>query len=63
MEADRDYHIRRARDELDLAYRTEHVRAISAHLRLCALHIGQLQASGPSEPESSRSRAGIEFVI
>lgn len=42
METDRDYHIRRARDELDLAYRTTQVQAASAHMRLCALHIGRL---------------------
>jgi hypothetical protein len=42
-EAIRDYHIRRARMELDLAYRAEQRTAMEAHMKLSALHMVRLQ--------------------
>ena len=43
METDRDYHQRRARAELDLAYRADPRRAMVAHLRLSSLHMAALR--------------------
>ncbi len=53
-EADRDYHVRRAWAELDLAYRAERQAAIEAHLRLSALHMARLNA-----PRTSRAAAAV----
>ena len=41
-ESDRDYHVRRARAELDLAYRSECRSAMESHLRLSSLHMRRL---------------------
>ena len=41
-ESQHDYHTRRARDELDLAYRAEARSVMEAHLRLSALHMAEL---------------------
>ena len=43
METLHDYHIRRARDELDLAYRAGNRAASSAHLQLSALHMSRMR--------------------
>lgn len=43
METIRDYHIRRARAELELAYRAENPAASSAHLQLSALHMSRMR--------------------
>ena len=40
---DSDYHLTRARAELDCAYRAEHRRAVEAHLRLSAMHMQRLR--------------------
>lgn len=40
MEQD-EYHVERARQELDLGYRADGGRAASAHLKLAALHMKQ----------------------
>ena len=40
---DRDYHMERARSELDWAYRADHDTAAEAHLRLSALHMRRLR--------------------
>ena len=40
---DRDYHIDRARAELDWAYRADRDVAAQAHLRLSALHLRRLR--------------------
>ena len=42
-ESSRDYHMRRARVELDLAYRAEGWAAMEAHLKLSALHMARLR--------------------
>lgn len=42
-ESDREFHDRRARAELDLAYRSASYPAMSAHLRLSSLHMAKLQ--------------------
>ena len=40
---DREYHVERARAELDLAYRADKAAAADAHLRLSSLHMKCLQ--------------------
>lgn len=40
-DADREYHIERARAELDAAYRAEGSDAAEAHFRLCSMHMAQ----------------------
>jgi len=44
-ESSRDYHMHRARAELDLAYRAEGWAATQAHLKLSALHMARLRES------------------
>ena len=46
---DRDYHIDRARAELDRGYRTENFAAARAHLGLAALHMKRLH-DGDARP-------------
>ena len=43
---DAQYHIERARAELDLAYRAEQRAAADAHMRLSALHMQHARLSG-----------------
>ena len=46
---ERDYHIARARAELDAAYRAERSEVAAAHLKLCALHMRRAQGDpGPA---------------
>jgi hypothetical protein len=40
---DRDYHVERARQELDLSYRAEGRLAAAAHMRLAALHMASVE--------------------
>ncbi len=42
-EDDREYHLRRVRAELDLAYRSRISAAAAAHMRLSALHMRALR--------------------
>jgi hypothetical protein len=51
----RDYHIRRAREELDLAYRAEGFSAMSAHMRLSAIHMAE--ATRPAIAAATAARA------
>jgi hypothetical protein len=41
MSTDVQYHLRRARAERDIAYRSAHAVAADVHMRLSALHLGQ----------------------
>ena len=43
QQEDREYHVERARVELDLAYRADKPEAADAHLRLSSLHMKCLQ--------------------
>lgn len=43
-EADREYHVERARAELDAAYRAAGSEAAQAHLRLCSMHMARAKA-------------------
>jgi hypothetical protein len=43
IEAIRQYHVHRARTELDLAYRAKGHAAMEAHMKLSALHMARLQ--------------------
>lgn len=49
--SDRDYHVARARAELDAAYRAEQSDVAAVHFRLCALHMRRAQGDrGPASP-------------
>ena len=48
-EADCEYHLNRARVELDLAYRAESRAAADAHLRMSSLHMGKIKELGASQ--------------
>jgi hypothetical protein len=37
--SERDYHVMRARSELDAAYRAGSFKVAAAHLKLCSLHM------------------------
>jgi len=56
-EADREYHVERARAELDAAYRAAGSEAAQAHLRLCSMHMARARtlpvqaSSAPPELE------------
>lgn len=43
---DAQYHVERARAELDLAYRAEEHAAAQAHMRLSALHMERARILG-----------------
>jgi hypothetical protein len=45
---DREYHVERARAELDLAYRADKSAAADAHMRLSSLHMKCLQREDES---------------
>jgi hypothetical protein len=53
IESDRDYHTRRARIELDLAYRAEDRAVMESHLKLSALHMAKLRRGGGRLPVPS----------
>ena len=64
LETDHDYHIRRARAELDLAYRSECRAAMESHLRLSALHMQRLssrESAARSVPQSQPVPAVFSF--
>ena len=48
IEPTRDYHMRRARSEIDLAYRAESRAVMEAHLKLSALHMARLRVATKS---------------
>jgi hypothetical protein len=51
---DREYHVERARAELDRAYRAETTRVATAHLRLCSMHMERARSLiAPPEPISA----------
>jgi hypothetical protein len=54
LETDHDYHMRRARAELDLACRSECRAAKESHLRLSSLHMRRLRGLQPA-----RKPAGV----
>ena len=58
-ESQHDYHTRRARDELDLAYRAEARPIMEAHLRLSALHMARLASLHGSLPVQPASALAI----
>ena len=41
VDADRDYHVERARAELDAAYRAARPDAARAHFHLCSMHMAR----------------------
>ena len=52
---EREYHVERARAELDAAYRAAGSDSAAAHLRLCSLHMARakalLEAASAAAPE------------
>ena len=40
---DREYHLQRARDEMDRAYHADRLNVAEAHMRLSALHMDRLR--------------------
>jgi hypothetical protein len=50
---DRDYHLGRARAELDLAYRAERKDVAAAHMRLSSLHMQRIAQEDAGEPRSA----------
>ena len=56
-QADRDYHVERARAELDAAYRAVGSDAAQAHLRLCSMHMARAKALLESEARVRRRRS------
>jgi hypothetical protein len=51
---DRDYHVRRARAELDWAYRADRREAVEAHLHLSSLHMARVKTlTAPGQPVPS----------
>jgi hypothetical protein len=63
---DRDYHIDRARTELDRAFRTDNSAAARAHFGLASLHMKWLRDAdgGPVEraPESLADSLGAAIL-
>jgi hypothetical protein len=52
-ENEHDFHVRRARAELDLAYRTGSYSAMISHLRLSALHMDRARKTlSPVRPSA-----------
>jgi hypothetical protein len=53
--SDREYHVERARAELDAAYRAAGSEAAAAHLRLCSMHMARaktlMEAPSKAPPE------------
>lgn len=42
-DGNRDYHLRRAREEMDRAYRADGWTAVNAHFRLSSLHMQRVR--------------------
>jgi hypothetical protein len=51
MSDEQDFHVTRARQELDLGYMSENRHAAIAHLRLAALHMSRLEDREPDLDE------------
>jgi hypothetical protein len=53
-EKQKDYHRRRARQEMDMAYRAEGGTVANAHMKLSALHMSRI--AEPDEPREAAPR-------
>ena len=58
-ESAQEFHTRRARQELDLAYRTDCGAAMRAHLRLSSLHMQSLKAAGAASGGARRQLSSL----
>ena len=58
LETDHDFHLRRARSELDLAFRAESLAVSESHLRLSALHMQRLNGGLYLRSTSSNTEQG-----
>ena len=64
QQKDDEYHVRRAREELDLGYRAENREAAASHLRLAALHMALARNEAyPSEQALTASAVSIHVPI
>lgn len=52
----RDYHMRRAREEMDEAYRAEGFAEVDAHLRLSSLHMQRVRELAQPAPDLAGRR-------
>jgi hypothetical protein len=62
MSDELEYHTIRARQELDLGYRSESDQAATAHLRLASLHMSKVEgrkAGGPDQTSVDGNRPAI----
>lgn len=57
MSDELEYHTNRARQELDLGYRSDSNRAATAHLRLASLHMSKIEARKVAGNDSFGSTA------
>jgi hypothetical protein len=58
---DRDYHMDRARTELDRAYRTDNGAAARAHFGLASLHMQRIHEAS-TNPAESKSESLAEIL-
>jgi hypothetical protein len=64
IEKAHDYHVRRARAELDAAYRATTATVAEAHLRLSVLHMRKLrECDAAAQPAGPKLRARPEARI
>ena len=56
MDETGQYHMDRARAELDLAYRAEVTSAAEAHMRLAALHMERVRLAGAAAQPAPEQR-------
>ena len=59
---DRDYHVVRARQELDDAYRAVGRDAAMAHLTLFSLHLDKARLIGRRRADAAASGAGVKIA-
>ena len=62
QESDRDYHTRRAREELDRAYRADRWTAMSAHFRLSSLHMQKVREHSGAAILAGMARVGAALT-
>jgi hypothetical protein len=64
IEKAHDYHMRRARAELDAAYRASSAAVAEAHLRLSVLHMRKLrECDAAAQPAGPELRTALEARI
>lgn len=59
FEDEKDYHLTRARAEMDLAYRAPEASAAQAHMKLSALHMARIKALDPTNAGPAVEAPGL----